>query len=363
MDLSLELMPDRYRAMEEPELVERIQQRKQELGRDLIILTHHYQRQAIVDLGDFRGDSYGLSRQAASQAQARYLVFCGVHFMAEAAAVLARPDQSVFLPELRAGCPMADMAAIEQVERAWLEIEQAAGPGRTVPLTYMNSSAELKAFCGRNAGAVCTSSNAPAAFDWAFQRGEKILFFPDEHLGRNTATKKRIDPVLVWDPGQELGGNSAETIRGARVIVWKGYCHVHTYVTPGHVRRQRAEFPGARVVVHPECAREVVELADAAGSTEFIIRYAREAPEGATVVVGTEIHLVERLAREQAPGKKVVELAYSICPNMYRINLHNLLWVLDGLGKGPEQWVNRVQVDEPLRTEAKLALDRMLEIR
>lgn len=357
-----ELMPDRYREMEEPELVERIQKRKQELGRDLVILTHHYQRQSIVDLGDFRGDSYGLSRQAASQKQARCIVFCGVQFMAEAAAVLAREDQSVFLPDLRAGCPLADLAAIDEVERAWRQIERAAGPGRTVPLTYMNSSAELKAFCGRNRGAVCTSSNAPAAFDWALQRGEKILFFPDEHLGRNTAAKKELAPVLVWDPAQELGGHTAAAIRGARVIVWNGFCHVHTFFTPEHARQRREEFPQARLVVHPECRREVVELADAAGSTEFIIRFAREAPAGATVVVGTEIHLVERLARELAPEKKVLELAYSICPNMYRINLHNLLWVLDGLARGPAHWVNRVTVADRLREEAGLALARMLEI-
>jgi len=277
--------------------------------------------------------------------------------------VLARDDQAVFHPDFRAGCPMADMAEIEEVERAWREIEDAVGPGRTVPLTYMNSDAELKAFCGRNGGAVCTSSNAPTAFDWAFARGEKILFFPDEHLGRNTAAKKKLDAVLVWEPALPMGGNTAEALRAARVMVWKGYCHVHTFFTAEHVRARRAEFPGAKVVVHPECTREVVALADADGSTEFIIRYAAEAPAGSTVVVGTEINLVERLAREHAPAKRVVELAYSLCPNMYRVNLHNLLWTLDQLAAGPEQWVNRVTVGEPARAEARLALDRMLEIR
>lgn len=356
------LLPESYRRWREPELIARIQARKQELGRELVILTHHYQRQSIVDLGDFRGDSYGLSRQAAAQSAARYIVFCGVHFMAEAAAVLARPDQAVFHPDFRAGCPMADMAEMEQVERAWQEITQATRGQTTVPLTYMNSNAELKAFCGRHGGAVCTSSNAPAAFDWAWQRGEKIFFFPDEHLGRNTAAQKGIDPVLVWDPAQERGGNSVEAIRRARVIVWKGFCHVHTFFTAEQVRGRRAEFPEARVVVHPECRREVVALADAAGSTEFIIRFAREAPAGARVVVGTEIHLVERLARELAGQKQVVELAYSLCPNMYRINLYNLLWVLDGLAAGPPHWVNRVVVPDRIREEAGLALARMLEI-
>jgi len=362
MDQAELFLPDRYRLLEEPELKERIREHKRRFGPKLFILTHHYQRQSIVDLGDFRGDSFGLSQQAAAETQARYIVFCGVHFMAEAAAVLARPDQAVFLPDLRAGCPMADMAAIADVERAWQEIEQAVGPGRTVPLTYMNSDVELKAFCGRHAGAVCTSSNAPAAFDWAFRRGEKILFFPDEHLGRNTAAKKGIPEALVWDPAQELGGHTPTALRQARVIVWKGYCHVHTFFKPEQVAQRRREFPGARVVVHPECPREVVAAADADGSTEFIIRYARQAPAGATVVVGTEIHLVERLARESAPQKKVVALAYSLCPNMYRINLHNLLWVLDSLAAGPELWVNQVTVAEPLRGEARLALDRMLEI-
>ena len=257
---------------------------------------------------------------------------------------------------------MADMAGIAEVERAWQEIEPVVGPGRTVPLTYMNSDVELKAFCGRNGGAVCTSSNAPAAFDWAFRRGGKILFFPDEHLGRNTAAKKGIAEVLVWDPSLEMGGHTAAAIRQARVIVWPGYCHVHTFFKPEHVEKKRREFPGARVVVHPECTREVVALADADGSTEFIIRYVDQAPAGATVVVGTEIHLVERLARAAAPGKKVVELAHSLCPHMYRINLHHLLWVLDSLAAGPEHWVNQVKVEENLRAEARLALDRMLEI-
>ena len=363
MDQADQILPDRYRLLEEPELVNRIREHKRKFGRELIILTHHYQRQAIVDLGDFRGDSFGLSQKAAAETRARYIVFCGVHFMAEAAATLARSDQAVFLPDLRAGCPMADMAAIDDVERAWQDIEQAVGPERTVPLTYMNSDVELKAFCGRNLGAVCTSSNAPAAFDWAFKRGEKILFFPDEHLGRNTAAKKGIQDVLVWDPAQEMGGHTVAAIRQARVIVWKGYCHVHTFFKPEHIEQRRREFPGAKVVVHPECPREVVALADADGSTEFIIRYVAQAPAGATVVVGTEIHLVERLARENAPEKKVVELAYSICPNMYRINLPQLLWVLDSLADGPEHWVNHIQVAEPLRSEARLALDRMLEIR
>ena len=352
------VMPDQYLEIPEEELVARIKEHKAELGERLVLLTHHYQRPEIVALGDFVGDSFGLSRDAARQTKAKDIVFCGVHFMAERAAILAGPGQRVSMPDLRAGCPMANMAEIEEVERAWSDLASIGRQEGVIPLTYMNSHAELKAFCGRNEGSVCTSTNAGPAFEWAFKRGDRVFFFPDEHLGRNTANALKIprDKVVIYDPEDEMGGLSPEELGQARAILWKGYCHVHTHFRPEHVNRVRQRHPGVMVVVHPECTEDVVDLSDAAGSTEFIVRYVENAPAGATIAIGTELNLVQRLALEH-PDKKIFELARSLCPNMFRINLRNLLWLLDHLGE-----VNIVTVPEAVASEARVALERMLSI-
>ena len=352
------LMPDKYRGISDQELIERIKGRKAQLGNNLVILGHHYQREEIVQLADFRGDSLQLSRNAANQKEAQFIVFCGVHFMAESAAILSAPHQCVQLPDLNAGCPMADMADIFQVESAWDQLNKICGQENITPVTYVNSDAELKAFCGRNSGSVCTSSNTPAVFDWAFSNREKIFFFPDEHLGRNTSNKKGIprDKIILWDPEEELGGNTKTQIKNAEVILWKGYCHVHTYFKPEHINAVREKYPAANIIVHPECVEEVVDMADYDGSTGFIVRFVEEAATNSTIVIGTEINLVSRLAREN-PDKKIFELARSLCPNMYKINLNNLLWTLDNLGE-----INVVTVPEGVKAEAEVALNKMLEI-
>jgi len=353
------VLPDEYRKIPEAELVERIREVKKRLGNELVILAHHYQRQSIVDLGDFRGDSYKLCVAAADQPDARYIVFCGVNFMAESAAILARPDQTVFHPDFGAGCPMADMADLENVERAWAQISEITDISKVIPITYMNSDGDIKAFCGARYGCVVTSSNAPAGFKWAFERGDKVFFFPDEHLGMNTADKLGIpdDERVVWDPSKELGGVAPDEIKKARAILWKGHCHVHTWFKTEQIQSVRDEYPNALVVVHPECPREVVVAADADGSTEFIIKYVREAPAGAHIAVGTELNLVSRLAAENG-DKTVFELSRSVCPNMQKISLNNLCYTLEKL---PE--VNRVQVDDSLSRKARKALERMLEIK
>jgi quinolinate synthase len=348
-------MPDKYGHKSDQQLIEKIKAIKAELGKRLVILGHHYQRKEIVELSDFRGDSLGLSHDAARQKEAEFIVFCGVHFMAESAEILSRPEQIIQLPELGAGCPMADMADIFQVESAWRDIDKICGSENFTPITYVNSSAELKAFCGRNDGIVCTSSNASSVFDWAFKKSDKLFFFPDEHLGRNTANKKK-NKVIVWNPEQEMGGNTSKQIKDADVILWKGYCHVHTFFKPEHVLAIREKYPEAIIIVHPECVEEVVDMADADGSTGFIVKFVQEAKPGSTIVIGTEINLISRLAMEH-PDKKIFELARSLCPNMYKINLRNLLWTLDNIGK-----INIVTVPEQIKAEAKVALERMLEI-
>jgi len=357
-------MPDKYRQMSDQQLTEQIKARKVELGKRLVILGHHYQRREIVELSDFRGDSLGLSRDAAQQQDAEFIVFCGVHFMAESAEILSQPYQLVQLPELSAGCPMADMADIFQVESAWREIDKICGSQNVTPVTYVNSSAELKAFCGRNDGVVCTSSNASSVFDWGFEKTEKLFFFPDEHLGRNTANKKGIqrDKVIVWNPEEEMeghessSGNTRKQVRDADVILWKGYCHVHTFFKPEHVLTIRNKYPEAIIIVHPECVEEVVDMVDEDGSTAFIVKFVQEAKPGSTIVIGTEINLINRLAMEN-PDKRIFELTRSFCPNMYKINLRNLLWTLDNIGK-----INVVTVPEQIKAEARVALERMLEI-
>lgn len=357
-----QILPDHYRGMTEPELAACIREVKASLGPRLVILTHHYQRQEVVELGDHGGDSFGLSKTAASLERAEFIVFCGVHFMAESAAVLARPGQVVFIPDPSAGCPMADMAPIAAVEQAFADLARAVDPAEYTPVTYVNSSAAVKSFCGNRGGSCCTSSNARQVFEWAFQQRPRIFFIPDEHLGRNTAADLGAGPVVLWDPERPLGGNTADQLRDARVILWKGFCHVHTSFTVEQIADARAAHPGGRVVVHPECRREVVAAADASGSTEQIIKFVETAPDGATIVVGTEIHMVERLAARWQGRKTVLPLARSLCPNMFRINLHNLCWVLDSIAAGPDHWVNRVTVPDDVRDGARLSLARMLEI-
>ena len=339
-------------------LSDRIREIKAMAQRELIILTHHYQRKEVVDLGDVQGDSFALSQRAASDKHARYIIFCGVHFMAESAAILAQPHQIVQIPDEEAGCWMADMADNQAVKRAWEDVATIVDEGSVMPIVYMNSDAELKAFCGRQGGTVCTSSNAPAAFRWAFSRREKIFFFPDEHLGRNTGNQMGIQPdeMIVWNPEEPLGGNTAESIKRAKMILWEGYCLVHTRFREDHVMKMRKRFPEARVVVHPECTQEVVALADAVGSTSFIVKYVENAPPDTTIIVGTEINLVNRLALE-FPDKKVLELHYSLCPNMFKISPDKLLRTLEHIGQ-----VNRVEVPGAIRADARMALDRMLDL-
>lgn len=352
-----------YQKLTKEEVLDRIRGLKSRLGEQLVILGHHYQTDDIVGLSDFRGDSFKLSKLASEQEKAKYIVFCGVHFMAESAAVLARPGQAVFIPDLSAGCPMADMAFISQVENAWQKLGQFVELNKVAPLVYVNSEAELKAFSGARNGSCTTSSNADKIFRWAFSRAEKIFFFPDEHLGRNTAFKIGLSEkeILVYDPAEKFERADPEAVKSAKVIVWKGYCHVHTFFTVDHIKAAREKYPDAKIIVHPECPRPVAELADETGSTEFIIKYADSQPMGSTVVVGTEAHLVERLAREQAGKRTVAPLARSMCPNMTKINPAKLLLVLERLELGESKWVNRVTVPEPVKSQARLALQTMLK--
>ncbi len=344
----------------------RIAAARHALGKECVVLGHHYQRDEVVRFADFLGDSYRLS-QVAAQADGRYIVFCGVHFMAESADVLSRPGQSVILPDLNAGCSMADMAEISQVEAAWDQFvdwgfSDDDGNGIT-PITYMNSTAAIKAFCGERSGLVCTSSNAKGAFDWAFRKNEKLFFLPDQHLGRNTGFARGIplDEMVMWDPYQLQGGLSRERMANAKVILWKGHCSVHQRFLPEHVEKVRASYPGIQVVVHPECRWEVCQKADSIGSTDHIIKFVRQAPAGSTIAIGTEIHLVNRLAKEN-PDKHVITLDDSgcLCTTMYRISPQHLCWALENLVDG--NIVNPIKVKDNVKRWARVALDRMLEI-
>jgi quinolinate synthase len=354
---------DNYLLVPDHTLDERIRAAKARLGTDVVILGHHYQRDEVVKFADFRGDSLKLSQQAA-EADAKFIVFCGVHFMAESADILRRGNQVVVLPDLNAGCSMADMADIGQVEGCWEEIGSVIDTTRAVPVTYMNSTAAIKSFTGEHGGSICTSSNARAVMNWALGRGEKVLFLPDEHLGRNTGFRMGIplDEMVVWDPYEELGGNSPEAIKKAKVILWKGYCSVHQRFTPEHVARVRREHPEIRIIVHPECRFEVAQAADEIGSTEGIIRAVRASPPGTKWAVGTEIHLVNRLSKE-LPDRHVISLDSSVCvcTTMFRITPLHLLWALENLADG--RVVNQISVDEHTRKYARLALDRMLALR
>ncbi len=347
-----------YQTLTETELIQRIKQIKIAYAEKMVIVGHHYQHDDVIRLVDFEGDSFKLAQLAAEQEQANFIVFAGVKFMAESARILARTGQMVLHPDSSAGCPLADFADIHKVEHAWKTVGDIIGFEQMIPLTYMNSSSDIKAFCGQNRGAVCTSSNAHLAFRWAFGQAERIFFFPDEHLGRNTASKLNIseNQIRVWDPGQENGGLIREEIEQTRLFLWKGHCHIHTAFTAEQVIAMRQRYPDAKIVVHPECPKEVVDLVDANGSTEFIIRYVKSARKGQTIIIGTEINLVQRLAHRY-PNKTVFPLTQSACPDMSKINLQNLCWTLENLGK-----VNIVNLPDSIIQPAKLALDRMLQI-
>ena len=365
-------LPERYIGATDDENAARVAAAKATLGDRVYVLGHHYQRDEVIQFADARGDSYRLSVLAQQRTAAEYIVFCGVHFMAESADVLTGPHQRVILPDLNAGCSMADMANIDDVELAWEELGRVVDIDRLIPITYMNSSAALKAFVGRNGGAVCTSTNARAVIQWALGldepkapggRGDKLLFFPDQHLGRNTGFALGYDAthMRLWNPRHDLGGLSEADCKDATFLLWKGHCSVHQRFLPEHIREFRAEHPAGLVVVHPECARETVELADQVGSTDFIIRAIENAPHGAVIGVGTEIHLVQRLAKEH-PTKTVVSLDPLVCPcsTMFRIDLPHLAWVMDKLVDG--KVVNQITVDPDTAEWARVALQRMLDI-
>ncbi|ROO29221.1 quinolinate synthetase [Salinisphaera orenii MK-B5] len=344
---------------------ERIRAAKAALGSRCAILGHHYQRDEVFAHADYTGDSLKLSKLAANS-DAEYIVFCGVHFMAEVADILSRPDQQVILPDMAAGCSMADMANLRNVERAWRELSEVLEPDEQVtPVTYINSAADLKAFCGRHGGIVCTSSNARGVLDWSFSRREKVLFFPDQHLGRNTGHDMGIplDEMVVWDFSKPMGGLTADEIRGARIILWKGFCSVHQMFHPNHIHKFREEHPEGRVISHPENAFEVCQASDVVGSTETILRHVRASEPGTHWLVGTELNLVNRLHHEMADkGVKVQFMSpvVCMCSTMFRTDPQHLAWVLDNLVEG--EVVNRIQVPADEAREAKATLDLMLEI-
>jgi quinolinate synthase len=356
-------LPDRYLDASDEELASWIEAAKASLGDRVFILGHHYQRDEVMRWADARGDSYRLSVLAQQRPQAEFIVFCGVHFMAESADILTADHQAVILPDLNAGCSMADMADIDEVTEAWESLADVVDIDRVVPITYMNSSAAIKSFVGEHGGAVCTSTNARAVLEWALAKGDKVLFFPDQHLGRNTgfAMGYDHDDMRVWNPRLDLGGLTEADCKDATLLLWKGHCSVHQRFTPAHVEAFRTEHPDGIVVVHPECAREVCELADQVGSTDFIIRAVEAAPPGSVIGVGTEIHLVSRLD-DETPDKTIVSLDPLVCPcsTMFRIDAKHLAWVLESLVDG--RVVNRITVDPETASWAKVALERMLEI-
>ena len=366
-------LPERYLGLSDEEMDRRIAAAKQKLGRRLVILGHHYQRDEVIRFADYTGDSYKLAGQVSQHPDADFIVFCGVHFMAESADVLSADNQQVILPDLAAGCSMADMADPEQLEQAWTDLGQMLGNGSggatlqprdVIPVTYINSSAAIKAFVGEHGGVVCTSSNAAATLKWAWQRGERIMFLPDQHLGRNAAYKLGVplDQMVVWDPNEIWGGLEPDAVRNARMLLWKGHCSVHARFTVRQIDNIRVQHPGVRVIVHPEVTWDVVQAADDSGSTEYIIRTVKESPVGSTWAVGTEIHLVNRLAREAAPDRTVLSLDQfgCLCSTMFRVSPNHLLWVLEGLVDG--QVNNRIVVPDNQKHWTRVALDRMLSI-
>jgi quinolinate synthase len=357
-------LPAVYLGLSDEEMDVRIEAAKAALGDRLVILGHHYQRDEVIRFADYTGDSFKLAKSIARHPSAEFIVFCGVHFMAESADILALPRQKVMLPDLAAGCSMADMAAPDQLLTAWAELEHMSVASRTVPVTYINSAAAIKAFVGERGGTICTSSNARATLRWAWDRGEKVLFLPDQHLGRNTAWQMGVplDDMVVWDPDLPYGGLTRDELGRARLILWKGHCSVHVRFTVEQIEAVRRQHPGVQVIVHPEVPFDVLRAADDNGSTEYILRTVREAPAGSTWAVGTEIHLVHRLANEVAPEKTVLSLDQvgCLCSTMFRISPNHLLWVLDGLIDGEVH--NQVIVGEREKKWARIALDRMLTI-
>jgi quinolinate synthase len=367
-------LPETYLGLSDEEMDARIASAKAKLGRRLVLLGHHYQRDEVIKFADYTGDSFKLARHVSQHPDAEFIVFCGVHFMAESADVLSAPHQQVILPDLAAGCSMADMAAPDQLEMCWHDLEQmgilkggaaaGASDAGVVPVTYINSAASIKAFCGERGGVVCTSSNAAATLRWGWDRSERILFLPDQHLGRNTAYKMGLplDRMVIWDPNEIWGGLEPEAVRNARLILWKGHCSVHVRFTVRQIENLRARHPGLRVIVHPEVPWEVVQAADDSGSTEYIIRTVKQSPPGSIWAVGTEIHLVNRLAREVAPDRTVMSLDQfgCLCSTMFRVSPNHLLWVLEGLLQGEVH--NRIVVPDHQKHWTKVALDRMLSI-
>ncbi|MFI5765199.1 quinolinate synthase NadA [Streptomyces sp. NPDC051563] len=350
----------------DPDLVARARAAKEKLGDKVFILGHHYQRDEVIEFADVTGDSFKLAKDAAAKPEAEYIVFCGVHFMAESADILTSDDQKVVLPDLAAGCSMADMATAEQVAECWDVLTEAGVAGATVPVSYMNSSADIKAFTGKHGGTICTSSNAKKALEWAFEQGAKILFLPDQHLGRNTAVRDMglsLDDCVLYNPHKPNGGLTVEQLRDAKMILWRGHCSVHGRFSVDSVNDVRARIPGVNVLVHPECKHEVVAAADYVGSTEYIIKALEAAPAGSKWAIGTELNLVQRLAnRFAAEDKEVVFLDKTVCfcSTMNRIDLPHLVWTLESLAEG--NLVNQIQVDKETESFAKLALERMLAL-
>jgi len=366
-------LPERYLRLSDDEMDERIAAAKKALGDRVVILGHHYQRDEVIKFADYIGDSLKLSRAAAARGKAEYIVFCGVHFMAESADILRAPHQKVVLPDLAAGCSMADMAAPDQLDICWRELGEMGvrtdavenGRAGVIPVTYINSSAAIKAFVGAHGGIVCTSTNAAAVMTWAWEQGEKLLMLPDQHLGRNTAFKMGIplDEMVVWDPNEIWGGLQPEQVKKAKLILWKGHCSVHTRFTVAQIDAFRKKYPTGLVVAHPECTFDVVQAADRSGSTEAIIKTVKDSPEGSIWAVATEVHLVNRLAHEVAPARTVVTLDPfgCLCSTMFRVSPNHLLWIMEGLVNGEIH--NQIIVPDNIKHDAKLALDRMLEIK
>ena len=364
-------LPEPYLRLSDDEMDARIAEAKRTLGERVVILGHHYQRDEVIKFADYTGDSLKLSRAAASRGKAEFIVFCGVHFMAESADILRAPHQKVVLPDLAAGCSMADMAAPDQLEICWRELKEMGvdtegTPERAgvIPVTYINSSAAIKAFVGAHGGIVCTSTNAAAVMKWAWERGEKLVMLPDQHLGRNTAFAMGVplDEMVVWDPNEIWGGLTPEQVAHAKLILWKGHCSVHTRFTVPQIDAFRKQHPGGKVIAHPECTFDVVQAADASGSTERIINVVRESPMGSVWAVATEVHLVNRLAHDVAPDRTVITLDPfgCLCSTMFRVSPNHLLWMLESLIAGKIQ--NQIVVPEPEKSQARLALDRMLGV-
>lgn len=352
------ILPDEYKNLSQDEAAARVLKVKEREGSNLLLLAHHYQRMEIVDVSDYRGDSLQLAKEAEKRKDAKYILFCGVKFMAESAAILAGENQIVQHPNLNAGCPLVDMAQEEEVDEAWEIIGDEAGHENVMPVAYINCHGTEKAFCGRNGGVICTSTNAERVFKWSYERRKKMLFLPDEHLARNMAKRFGIskEEQALWDPDKEHGGVTKEQIQKAKLIVWKGFCHVHARFTPEDVRAAREKYPDAKIIVHPECREEVTQLADMVGSTNQMVKFVETAAPGTKIGIGTEISLIQRLARDN-PDKFVFDLGRSLCGNMFRINLNYLAWTMENLGK-----VNVIRVPENIKKEAILALERMLQI-